>query len=323
MPTQTITAEACSNIAFIKYWGNRDQRLRLPANGSISMNLAGLFARTQVTFDPALCCDDVLRLNGEAVSEPTLRRVSRFLDHVREMASVKQFARVVSENNFPMGAGIASSAAAFAALALAASRAIGLDLNEAELSRLARLGSGSACRSIPGGFVEWNDSYAVSIAPPESWDMVDCVAILKPGHKPVGSTEGHALAGTSPLQAARVSDTPRRLEICRAAIRSRDFATLAEIIELDSNLMHAVMMTSQPPLFYWEPTSLEVMRVVTAWRRQGLPCGYTLDAGPNVHVICEASAENEVTRRLLEMPGVRQILTAHPGGPARILADLE
>jgi diphosphomevalonate decarboxylase len=293
------------------------------------MNLEGLFARTQVTFDPSLCCDDVLRLNGEVVGEATLRRVSKFLDHVRQLAGVKLFARVVSENNFPMGAGIASSAAAFAALALAASRAIGLELSEPELSRLARLGSGSACRSIPSGFVEWQmgareaNSYALSIAPPTHWDLVDCVTILKPSPKPVGSTEGHSLAGTSPLQAARVADSPRRLELCRTAIRSRDFTALAEIIEQDSNLMHAVMMTSQPPLFYWEPTSLEVMRTVTAWRKNGLPCAYTLDAGPNVHVICEAWAHHQVSQRLREIPGVQQVLSAHPGGPARILEEGE
>ena len=322
--TRTVTAQAFSNIAFIKYWGNRDQTLRLPVNGSISMNLGGLYARTSVTFDPSLCCDDALRLNGQVESAAALRRVSAFLDHVRAMAGMHVFARVVSENNFPIGTGIASSAAAFAALALAASKAIGLDLSEQELSRLARLGSGSACRSVPAGFVEWQvgegeaDSVAYSIALPEHWDLADCVAVLKTGHKPVGSTEGHSLAPTSPLQEARTADTPRRLKICREAILKRDFAALAEIIEQDSNLMHAVMMTSQPPLFYWEPGSLELMRLVKAWRAAGIPAAYTLDAGPNVHVICETSALAEVRRRLEELPFVRQILVAHPGGPVCI-----
>ncbi len=322
--TRTVTAQAFSNIAFIKYWGNRDQTLRLPVNGSISMNLGGLYARTSVTFDPSLCCDDALRLNGQVESAAALRRVSAFLDHVRAMAGMHVFARVVSENNFPIGTGIASSAAAFAALALAASKAIGLDLSEQELSRLARLGSGSACRSVPAGFVEWQegegeaDSVAYSIAPPEHWDLADCVAVLKTGHKPVGSTEGHSLAPTSPLQEARTADTSRRLNVCREAILKRDFAALAEIIEQDSNLMHAVMMTSQPPLFYWEPGSLELMRLVKAWRAAGIPAAYTLDAGPNVHVICETSALAEVRRRLEELPFVRQILVAHPGGPVCI-----
>jgi diphosphomevalonate decarboxylase len=322
--TRTATSISCANIAFIKYWGNRDNRLRLPVNGSISMNLDGLFARTTVTFDPTLCCDDLFTLNGRVESEAAQRRVSTFLERVRALAGKQVFARVVSENNFPTGTGIASSAAAFAALALAASTAIGLKLDEAELSRLARTGSGSACRSVPGGFVEWQagaceaDSFAVSIAPPEHWDLVDCIAVLKFGHKPVGSTEGHALAGTSPLQHARVADTPRRLETCRSAILHKDFSALAEIIEHDSNLMHAVMMTSNPPLFYWEPASLELMQAVRAWRKEGIPAAYTLDAGPNVHILCEAAAADQVTQRLQGNPAVRQVLVARPGGPARL-----
>jgi diphosphomevalonate decarboxylase len=324
MSTSTVTAVGFANIAFIKYWGNRDQKLRLPVNGSISMNLAGLYARTQVTFDPQLCCDDILTLNGRVENEAVLRRVSSFLDRVREMAGSKLFARVVSENNFPIGTGIASSAAAFAALALAATRAVGLELSEPDLSRLARRGSGSACRSVPGGFVEWQvgtreeDSFAFSIAPANHWDLVDCVAVLKVGHKPVGSTEGHTLAGTSPLQASRVADTTRRLDICRQAVLHKDFAALAEIIEQDSNMMHAVMMTSTPALFYWEPASLELMQAVRAWRKEGIPAAYTLDAGPNVHVICEAGASDLVCQRLYDIPAVRQLLVARPGGPAQI-----
>lgn len=324
MSNHTATAVACANIAFIKYWGNRDQRLRLPVNSSISMNLGGLYARTQVTFDPSLCCDDWMTLNGQAQAA-ALRRVSEFLNHVREMAGQQIYARVTSENNFPIGAGIASSAAAFAALALAATRAIGLNLNEAQLSRLARLGSGSACRSVPGGFVEWQasgteaDSFAVSIAPPEHWKLVDCVTVLKSGHKAVGSTEGHALAGSSPLQSARVADTPRRFTICRDAIRTRDFTALAEIMEQDSNMMHAVMMTSQPPLIYWEAASLELMKTVIRWRKTGLPVAYTLDAGPNVHILCELEAVSQVQTRLNEIPFVEQVLIAPPGEAAHIV----
>lgn len=339
MPTGpfTSTAIAHPNIALIKYWGNRDHALRLPCNGSISVNLGGLYARTQVTFDPAYACDEVvgselddcdqLTLNGSEVSGPPLQRVSAFLDQARRLAGIDLPAHVVSHNNFPMGAGIASSAAGFAALALAATHALGLDLSEAELSRLARLGSGSACRSVPAGFVEWQvgttdeDSFAFSIADPDHWDLVDCIAVLATGHKAVGSSEGHTLADTSPLQAARIADTPRRLDICRSAILQRDFAALAQVMEHDSNLMHAVMMTSTPPLFYWEPASLAVMKAVTAWRAAGLPAAYTLDAGPNVHVLCEASASAEVSRRLQAMPGVQQVFTAPPGGPAHIVEE--
>ena len=314
MSNYTATAVANANIAFIKYWGNRDETLRIPSNSSLSMNLDGLVTRTTVSFLPDLPAD-VLELNGKPAEPPAQARVSGFLDHVRTLAGSSLFARVTSQNNFPTGAGIASSAAAFAALSLAAARAIGLELSEKDLSRLARLGSGSACRSVPGGFVEWNagtgdeDSYAVSIAPPQHWDLVDCIAVVASGHKTVGSTEGHALAGTSPLQAARLADAPRRLETARRALLERDFPTFADIVEQDSTLMHAVMMTSTPPLFYWEPPSLNIMKSVQAWRKAGLPCCFTLDAGANVHVICPAGAAAQVSARLFDSA------CRHPGAP--------
>ncbi len=320
------TATACPNIAFIKYWGNRDAALRLPANGSLSMNLGGLWVRTRVQFDSALLGDSFM-LNRRVHGGAALQRVSRFLDEIRRLAGIRAAAQVESANNFPMGVGVASSAAAFAALAVAGAAAAGLSLNEAQLSRLARLGSGSACRSVPGGFVEWQtgsgdpDSYAFSIAAPGHWAVVDCIAMLTQVHKEVGSTEGHALAPTSPLQAARLADTPRRLDLCRAAILQRDFAALAEVIEEDSTIMHAVMMTSRPPLFYWQPESLAVMQAVRGWRKAGLPCAFTLDAGPNVHVLCEATAAGQVQARLAELPGVQSVLVAPPGAAAMLMKE--
>ena len=324
MFTHTVTAQSHPNIAFIKYWGNRDDRLRLPSNGSISMNLDGLLTQTQVTFDTSLVSDELI-LNHTQVQGPALRRVSAFLDLVRHMASLRLYARVESSNNFPMGAGIASSASAFAALALSASAAAGLELSEKDLSRLARRGSGSACRSIPGGFVEWQagqddeTSYAFSIAPPDHWGLVDCIAILSQTHKPTGSAEGQALAYTSLIQPARVADAPRRLEICRRAILEKDFTTFAEVVELDSNLMHAVMMTSVPPLFYWQPATLEVIQAVTDWRKDSLPVCYTIDAGPNVHVLCPEEHARQVKKALEQLSVVEKVITAMPGGPARLL----
>jgi diphosphomevalonate decarboxylase len=290
------------------------------------MNLSGLETRTKVFFDPNLPADS-LSLNGGLLRGAALRRVASILDLVRAQAGIEWKAQVASANNFPTGAGIASSASAFAALALAASAAAGLTLTEAQLSRLARRGSGSASRSIPGGFVEWQpgqgdeDSYAFSIAPASHWDLADCIAVVSAGHKPTGSTEGHSLADTSPLQPARTSDAPRRLEICRRAVLQRDFDALAHIAELDSNLMHAVMMTSEPILFYWDPATLQVMKAVQDWRRSGLPAFFTIDAGPNVHVICEAHAAAQINARLLAIPGVTRVLQAHAGGPARLITS--
>ncbi len=320
----TATALAHPNIALIKYWGNRDNALRIPANNSISLNMDGLFTRTTVSFQPSLPFDELI-INGREVTGKGLDRVSEMLDIVRAQTGLKHRAEVISENNFPSGAGIASSAAAFAALALASSHAAGWTPSEEQLSRLARRGSGSACRSVPSGFVEWRagtsdeDSYAVSIAPPEHWDLADCVAIVHAGHKKTGSTEGHALAWTSPLQQARVDDAPRRLDICRDAILHRDFSALADIIELDSDMMHAVMQTSNPPLLYWQPATVEIFHAVREWRAAGLAVAYTVDAGPNVHVICPREVQKEAERRLREIPGVNDVLLASVGGAAKLV----
>jgi diphosphomevalonate decarboxylase len=320
----TATAQSHPNIAFIKYWGNRDNELRLPANSSISMNLDGLFTRMTVSFQPSLPFDELI-INGREIVGKGLERVSYILDLIREKAGVKMNAEVMSENNFPAGAGIASSAAAFAALAVAGSKAAGLDLSERELSILARRGSGSASRSIPAGFVEWqagtsdDDSFAYSIAPADHWNLADCVAIVSSAHKKTGSTEGHAIAGTSPLQGARVADAPRRLEICRNAILKKDFEAFANIIEHDSDMMHAVMMTSNPPLMYWQSATVEIFHLVREWRAGGLPVGYTVDAGANVHVICLGEHKAEVEKRLREIPGVRDVLSAGVGGAAQVV----
>jgi diphosphomevalonate decarboxylase len=322
----TATAQAFANIAFIKYWGNRHNTLRIPMNGSISMNLDGLFTRTTVSFQPSLPYDELI-INGHEIRGAGLERISYMLDIVRGMANIQERAEVISENNFPSGAGIASSAAAFAALAMAGSKASGLILREPELSRLARRGSGSASRSIPGGFVEWQvgtsdeDSFAFSIAEPSHWNLVDCVAIVSALHKKTGSTEGHGIAATSPLQSARVADAPRRLQIFRNAILERDFNTFASIVELDSDMMHSVMMTSTPALHYWRPASLEVMNCVRQWRTEGIPVCYTVDAGPNVHVICLETEAHVIDKRLREIAGVENVLVARAGGPAKIVEN--
>jgi len=319
----TSTALAHPNIAFIKYWGNRHHELRLPVNGSISMNLDGLFAKTTVSFTSAK--QDSLTINNSEIKGKGLERVSYILDIVRKMANINEKAEVTSENNFPAGAGIASSAAAFAALALSASKAAGLNLDEKELSKLARRGSGSASRSIPSGFVEWQmgtgeeDSFAFSIADRNHWNLVDCIAVVSSAHKKTGSTEGHALASTSPLQDARVADAARRLDICRNAIFKKDFEAFAHIIEHDSDMMHAVMMTSDPPLMYWQAATVEIFHQVREWRKNGLPVGYTVDAGANVHVVCLGEYAKEAEKRLRELSGVKDVLVAGVGGGATLI----
>lgn len=317
-------AVAHPNIALIKYWGNRDQNLRLPANSSLSMTLGGLATQTRVTFSSELQADSLL-LDGEPASPAALDRMSRHLDLLRQQANVRYRAAVASHNDFPLGAGIASSASGFAALTLAGCAALDLSTEPGFLSRVARRGSGSACRSVFGGFVQWHaadrdeDSFAEPIAPPEHWDLHDWIAVISREEKAVGSTRGHELAGTSPLQAARILNAPLRLDECRRALMERDFAALAAVVELDSDLMHAVMMTSEPPLLYWLPGTLAVMRRVRELRSQGLPVCYTLDAGPNVHCICPSEHSEAVSRELHALGDVADLLHATPGGPTRLV----
>ena len=320
----SATALAHPNIAFIKYWGNRDETLRLPMNSSLSMNLDALSTTTSVEFRSDLQHDDLV-IDGMNAAPQAVQRVSAFLDIIRTRMPEKDCkAIVISDNNFPMGAGIASSASAFAALAAAAAKAAGLDLDEVSLSRLARRGSGSACRSVPNGFVEWQagtsdaDSYAFSIAPAEHWQLVNLIAVVSHAHKEVGSSAGHALASTSLLQNTRVADCPRRMQICRQAILEKDFLAFAEIVELDSNLMHAVMMTSSPPILYWEPATVAIMKKVVEWRSQGLQVCCTIDAGPNVHLLCPVDDAPSVENLLQSLNGIETIYRSHPGHGVQI-----
>lgn len=290
------------------------------------MNLDGLETRTLVTPDAQLTSDQFW-LDGVEQSGPALSRVSQFLGRVRKLAKLRALAHVESSNNFPTGAGIASSASAFAALALAASTAFGLHLSEAQLSALARLGSGSASRSVPAGFVEWqaadthDESFAWSIAPADYWELVDVIAILDQSHKKTGSTDGHRLAQTSPLNAERVALVPERLERCRDAILARDFEAFAEVTEADSEHMHAVMRTSTPTLVYQTSQTLAILEQVKRWRGQGHAVCSTVDAGSNVHVIALAGEREWLEGELKAADGVKRLLTCRPGGGARLLSQ--
>lgn len=321
--TRQATALAHPNIAFIKYWGNTDDGLRLPANPSLSMNLGSLHTITTVTFDEALA-EDELVINDTPVEGPAKERVIASLDLVRAEAGLKSPARVKSHSNFPIGSGIASSAAAFAALSVAAAAAAGLPADEAALSRLARRGSGSASRSVPAGYCQWlpgddKTSVARSIAPPEYWDVRDVVAVVSQEHKRVGSTGGHQLARTSSLQAARVAGAEARLRACREALLARDLTALGPIIEEDAVIMHGVMMSSRPPLYYWNAPTMALIQATQRWRAEGLAVYFTIDAGPNVHLICEAAEAATVEEEARKIPGVQTVLSSGVGGPARLI----
>ena len=323
MASLAASAVASPNIALLKYWGNHDAHLRLPANDSLSFTLSGLETKTSVQFDTSLASDRLI-LNGDIAGEESTHRVAGVLDEVRRLSGLSDHARVESENNFPIGAGIASSASAYAALALAASAAAGLKLEGKDLSRLARLGSGSAARSVFGGYVllhaglDHESSFAEQLYPSSHWPLVDVIAIVEPGEKRVGSTGGHERAASSPLQQARIDDTNRRMRLVLHALEAKDFDRLAAVSELDSNMMHAVMLTSDPPLFYWTPTSLAIMQQVIDWRATGDPVFYTVDAGPNVHCITLPDNASSLADRLQQVSGVLRVLVAPIGNGARL-----
>jgi diphosphomevalonate decarboxylase len=337
MSLKRATAIAPANIAFVKYWGVRDPERTLPYNGSISMNLDACLTTTTVTFDQALAHDEVtLTLYGgpaQRAGGRPLERVVTHLDRLRALAGVAWRARVESSNKFPSDAGIASSAAAFAALTLAGATALDLRLDERQLSILTRRsGSGSACRSIPDGYVEWRipdgaydavawdqESYAAGLAPPEHWALADVVAVVDVGAKKIGSAENHRLAASSVYFPARLSELPARLDTVRAAIGARDLATLGEAVEADAVSMHAICMTSRPPSFYWNAGTMAVIHAVRSWRAEGLQSYFTIDAGPNVHVICAAADRAETERRLRELPGVLFTIGNGVGSGARII----
>ena len=318
------TAVACANIAIVKYWGRLDDDLNLPLAGSLSMTVDALRTTTTVELDDGLK-DDVLTVNGKLAEGKPRWRVAKHLDALRERAGQEARCRVTSENSFPQGAGMASSASAFAALTVAGAAAMDLHVEPWELSALARLGSGSACRSVFGGFVEWvagarhEDSFARQIAPEGHMDLRDVVVVVGTEEKAVGSTEGHSLARTSPFLDARLAHMHESVSLARAAVLERDFEALGRIAEMDALSMHAVMMTSEPPLFYWKPDTLRVLDAVRRWREDGLHAWYTLDAGPNPHILCPGEAEQEVRKRIRDL-GIAdgQVLSCKAGPGPRL-----
>lgn len=321
---QKATCISCSNIAFIKYWGNRDAALRIPLNDNLSMNLDHATTTTTVEFDAQLN-DDQIVVGGTPANDATRARVIAHLNRVRALAQIETKTRVQSQNSFPTGVGIASSASAFAALSVAAMRAAGLELSERELSILARQGSGSAARSIPAGFVEWytgtksEESYAVSIAPPAHWDLRDVIAIVSIEEKKVGSTDGHAAAPTGHFLAERINALPSRFQRVRRAILARDLSMLGPAIEEDAVELHMMAMTSVPPIFYWTPGMVRVIQAAQQWRREGLAVYFTLDAGPNVHLICESKDANQVATLAQKIEEVQRVIVNAPGGAARLI----
>jgi diphosphomevalonate decarboxylase len=319
-----VVSRACANIAFIKYWGNRPEGGNLPLNPSISMNLAECVTTTSLQLDEALKEDRIV-LNGSPAGENASRRVVGFLDEVRRRSGATTKAQIESQNSFPTGSGIASSASGFAALALAAAKAYRLNAGTEDLSRLARLGSGSAARSVPGGFVELSEgdsdeaSVARQLAPETHWpELRDVIVICSRSEKAISSADGHRLAHSSEMYAGRLGAVPERAARVRKAIQERNLTALGEASEEDALSMHAVMMTSRPPLLYWVARTIEIIDAVWGLRRKGVEAYFTIDAGPNVHVITIDEHVPSVRDAMGPLGGVR---IDKPGPAARLLQE--
>ena len=334
----TATASANTNIALIKYWGKADESLMIPTTSSLSLTLDDTWTTTTVSFDGGSGDADTVRINGSAPNGTALARVTRFLDLVRERSGIAQRASVDSTSTVPLAAGLASSAAGFAALAAAASRAAGMDLDGRALSRLARRGSGSAARSVFGGLVLWNagGDDAASYAEPvrgairgaiegaaeetagSGLDPAMVVVVLSGARKTISSTQAmRRTMAASPLYPAWVEASREDLRAALEAVRSGDLARLGEVAEANALGMHASMMAARPAIMYWLPRTVEVLHTIRAMRQDGLPAWATIDAGPNVKVLTRGSSAEQVATALRESVPGAAVSVRRPGAGVR------
>jgi diphosphomevalonate decarboxylase len=328
------SVEAPSNIAFVKYWGARDLERAIPNAPSISMTLRSCRSLCTVVFHEGEGGADEVWLveEGGACRRPDakfIERACRHLGQLRTLAGKRGRFVVGTRNTFPSAAGIASSASGFAALTIAGLRALGRDTGDPrELSSLARLsGSGSAARSVMGGYVEWprgegdDECFAFALAPAGHWDLRDLVVVVESEAKKVPSRDGHALAATSPHYARRLELLPERLAITRAAIHDRDLERLGPVIEDEGIELHLIAMSSRPPVYYWSAATIDVLARVRELRAAGVAAFSTMDAGANVHVICTAADEPAVAGALEAVTGVKRLIRDGVGDGPRALDE--
>jgi diphosphomevalonate decarboxylase len=317
------TAVAHPNIALVKYWGKADVERNLPAVGSISITLDTLQTTTSVRLDHELV-DDRLILDGQTASSGRTARVVDCLDLFRRVQPGLARAEVRSENSFPTAAGLASSASGFAALVAAANALLEAPLEMGELAEIARRCSGSAPRSLFGGFVELAiDGGTTSVRPileRGEWPLEVVIAVTSSSAKKVGSTDGMELTRTtSPFYGSWVESSPGDLSIARAAIAAQDFGALALVSESSCLKMHAVAMAARPGLVYWNGATVDCLHRVRSLRGDGVGVFFTIDAGPQLKAICEPGAADRVARALAEIPGVVEIIRCGLGDGARVV----
>jgi diphosphomevalonate decarboxylase len=315
-----FTAVAHANIALAKYWGKADDRENLPAVPSLSLTLDALRSRTTVTADPTLG-EDRVSLDGALATGRARERVVRLLDELRALTNGSARLRVESHNDFPTASGLASSASGFAALALAASHALGTPLPVETLSSVARRASASAARSLFGGFValRLGAHSAEPVLDGAAWPLSMVIAVTAMGPKSVSSTEGmrHTLA-TSPYYPAWVEAAPALFAEVERAVRARELETLGALVEQSALMMHASMLAARPALIYLSPATLRAMERVRSLRQGGTPAFYTMDAGPHVKVLCESVHAATVAAALGSVDGVERVIVSGPGPAAHL-----
>ncbi|MDA0706288.1 MAG: diphosphomevalonate decarboxylase [Proteobacteria bacterium] len=315
------TAIAQPNIAVVKYWGKRDLARNLPAVGSISITLSTLYTEMQVEIETGLV-DDALLVNG-AENRTLLARVSNCLNIVA--GTDRPAVRVSSRSNFPIAAGLASSASAFAALVVAADAVFALSLPRAQLASLAGRASGSAARSLLGGFVELendaNDISVTNLLGATDWPLEIVVAITAPGPKPVSSGDAMEISRrTSPFYDLWIEQQAGDLAEARAAIEQRDLQRLGAIAEHNCLKMHSVMLGSRPPMIYWNSATVACMQTIRELQASGVNVFFTIDAGPQLKAICAATDAATVRAALAATDGVVEVMQSGVGEGARLLS---
>lgn len=318
------TAIAPSNIALIKYWGKAHETLRIPANTNISINLSNLKTTTTVEFSPKYQFDHVSINNMSHID--TNQRVSIHLNRIKKLKHINYHARVVSKSNFPIGAGLASSASGFAALTVAALKALNISLTEQEISSLARLGSGSACRSIPDGIVEWkkgnnhSSSYAHTLYKPDYLSISIIAVILEDKEKKAGSSIGMKNLQDNIFFNTRLKNLNIKLKEIKQAIQVKNYHKMFMILEQEALELHAIVMTT-PPFnnLYWSPKTIRFIQFIWNLRKKGVPVYFTIDAGPNVSLFCENKYEKNVLKELQNEKYIKQIIVNKPSIGTRII----
>jgi diphosphomevalonate decarboxylase len=320
------TAVAHPNIALVKYWGKRDEPRILPHQSSLSVTLAPMHVTTTVEFgrDGA----DEVELNGSAAKGSEAARVLVTLDLIRAQKPGLGKARVVSKGDFPAAAGLASSAAGFAALAIAGRAAAGLKRDTQAESILARQGSGSACRSIQGGVCVWrkgtaldgSDSFAEQAFTDRHWPQLRLVvAMVSKEEKEVKSRDGmRNTVDTSPYYPAWAKAADADINPALAAIRAKDLQAIGELAERNAWRMHATALAADPPLCYLKPATLAVIQALAVERKAGRAMYFTLDAGPNPVILTDEANEGRAIE-VAKACGATDVVRCHPGGDARLV----